>query len=378
MRKERSRWNGYRRGISGPEVVILVAILGFLIALLLPAVQAAREAARRSQCANHMRQWVLGLHVYHDAFLTFPAGVGVAGESVQVALLPFMEMQPLYEQLVANKCTSVDQIGELVAPIAGTDAKAPMFGCPADRMMVNGVTGSYRFCSGDSIVVASDAQVVDEGEPKTDAQRTRASARRSRRFQFQSSENDPQGNWVPRAMFGLTPDEKPYWTSLADITDGTSNTMAISEGRIVNDPTATAIGVFTDWNATETTAIPADCAANSDIRATEYSWLGARWYDGRMTCTRYLGILPPNAPSCVQNSETNLPLISASSYHKGGVNVGMCGGSVRFIQPTGAASDEHPADYTVNAIGILAGERSPYGVWGAMASMNGNESVFVY
>ena len=332
MRKGRLGWKGYRRGVGGPEVVILVAILGFLIALLLPAIQASREAARRMQCTNQIRQIMIAMHGYHDVQNSLPAGVGVAGQSVWVPFLPFIEHTALYDSIMNQNCNSVAEIGEIVAGYS-----IPAYQCASEpTVSPDGLFGSYHACSGDAVVVARD-------------------------------------DWKPRSAFGATPDGKPYWVNFASITDGMSNTMAFSESRIAAGAPTRArynTGVYTDWSATETEAIPDHCAANHEATDQDYSWLGARWYDGRMTCSRYLGILPPNSASCVQQTETNLPLISASSYHAGGVNVGMCDGSVQFV-----SDDVDAGDPTMNAVEIRE-DPSPYGAWGAKASMNGDKTHF--
>lgn len=97
------------RGFTLVELLVVIAIIGILIALLLPAVQAAREAARRSQCSNHLKQMGLALHNYHDAFLTFPIGSrsgGTAdlrkhsfGTNWRASILAFLEHKPLFDQL---------------------------------------------------------------------------------------------------------------------------------------------------------------------------------------------------------------------------------------------------------------------------------------
>ena len=88
-----------RRGFTLVELLVVIAIIGILIALLLPAVQAAREAARRLQCANHLKQLGLALHNYHTAHRTLPpGGVTSNGLSYIVMLLPYLEQKPLYDQ----------------------------------------------------------------------------------------------------------------------------------------------------------------------------------------------------------------------------------------------------------------------------------------
>lgn len=135
----------YRRhAFTLVELLVVIAIIGILIALLLPAVQAAREAARRSQCTNHLKQWGLALHNYHDTYKQFATGTrdqdpnGPAGNriwtagyhrkgSVLVKLLPFVEQNALYDQL--------DQRGDVVDQLAalgyGPD-EPPTVRCPSD------------------------------------------------------------------------------------------------------------------------------------------------------------------------------------------------------------------------------------------------------
>ena len=90
-----------RGGFTLVELLVVIAIIGVLVALLLPAVQAAREAARRMQCTNHVRQLSLSLHNFHDVNGTFPKHVspgGVTGVSWLVSVLPFLEQKSLAEQ----------------------------------------------------------------------------------------------------------------------------------------------------------------------------------------------------------------------------------------------------------------------------------------
>lgn len=88
-----------RRAFTLVELLVVIAIIGILIALLLPAVQAAREAARRSQCTNHLKQLTLGMHNYHDTFGAFaPGALQVNGLAWRVFLLPFIEQKALHEQ----------------------------------------------------------------------------------------------------------------------------------------------------------------------------------------------------------------------------------------------------------------------------------------
>ncbi|MCA9119142.1 MAG: DUF1559 domain-containing protein [Planctomycetaceae bacterium] len=94
-----------RHGFTLVELLVVIAIIGILVALLLPAVQAAREAARRMQCSNNLKQWGLAAHNYHDTFRAFPMTnaqnylPNVQGFSPQARLLPFIEQTTLQDQL---------------------------------------------------------------------------------------------------------------------------------------------------------------------------------------------------------------------------------------------------------------------------------------
>ncbi|MCR4410795.1 MAG: DUF1559 domain-containing protein [Thermoguttaceae bacterium] len=94
----------FRTGLTLVELLVVIAIIGILIALLLPAVQAAREAARRSQCTNNLKQLGLGMHNFHDVYVKFPRNFTQVGANAWEAvsanyhLLPFIEQKPLYDQ----------------------------------------------------------------------------------------------------------------------------------------------------------------------------------------------------------------------------------------------------------------------------------------
>ena len=105
-----------KRGFTLIELLVVIAIIAILIALLLPAVQQAREAARRSQCKNNLKQWGLALHNYHDTFLAFCPLSGGTGATPTTAatntnqerlsgramLLPFLELDPLWQQIAID------------------------------------------------------------------------------------------------------------------------------------------------------------------------------------------------------------------------------------------------------------------------------------
>lgn len=132
-----------RRGFTLVELLVVIAIIGILVALLLPAIQAAREAARRSSCSNNLKQMGLALHGYHDSHKAFPSGVatGTVGGGEQgfgwaVALLPYMEEHSLYDLIHPDWKPRVFQItfnatGKIVP---GGDRVVQVFRCPSSEM----------------------------------------------------------------------------------------------------------------------------------------------------------------------------------------------------------------------------------------------------
>jgi prepilin-type N-terminal cleavage/methylation domain-containing protein len=109
-RTHRNACPGRRQAFTLVELLVVIAIIGILIALLLPAVQAAREAARRSQCTNNLKQMGLALHNYNDTHKSFPQnqhrwGIGVTTDrwfSGIIGMLPYVEQAPLYDRIMAE------------------------------------------------------------------------------------------------------------------------------------------------------------------------------------------------------------------------------------------------------------------------------------
>ncbi len=222
-----NRGRRVKRAFTLVELLVVIAIIGVLIALLLPAVQMAREAARRMQCSNKLKQLGIAVHNYHDAFNALPAGNGgpygktplkVNNQfhpqwSIFVSLLPFMEMNALYEQFLSTNLqddivtgTAWYSTGTTYKTTSPATENIVALFCPSD-----GATGtqpaerhgmtSYRYNRGDNPGAIMD-NADGNGQPIYNNSWNRGS-------------RGPFGYWS--------------WYNLAAISDGTSNTLMFSE-----------------------------------------------------------------------------------------------------------------------------------------------------
>jgi prepilin-type N-terminal cleavage/methylation domain-containing protein/prepilin-type processing-associated H-X9-DG protein len=346
---------GRSDGFTLVELLVVIAIIGILIALLLPAVQAAREAARRAQCTNNLKQLGLALHNYYDTHNTFPArmsglnqrqpDVGSWGRfSAHVALAPYFEQATLFEQFYANNCTPWDDkpwnkviLSNLLCPSDGTMTNVASSTAPRGL-------NNYVYCGGDGL----------------------AFTRNGSSYSPSTGTND----WPTsqRGIFGLY-----NWVKIAAITDGTSNTIALSESvRPWGTNTVGNIAVGSVGSA------PLDCRATmsgktyvSGVTGTNYAVRGFRWADGGAWFKAFTTNVPPNSANCSSESSNQTEgAFSASSHHPGGVNACMADGSVRFISETVDCGNLGAAYPARNSTGP-----SPYGVWGALGTKAGGETV---
>jgi len=297
---------------------VVIAIIGILIALLLPAVQAAREAARRSQCTNNLKQLGLALHNYHDAFKIFPPqgfDRGWAGSSSYetyisrtdyknhsglVSLLPYIEQQAIYDQYDFSSCASSYQRNATV-PMAGGDPVAngnaalisqPLaaFICPSDPGPVEGAYGG--------------GYGIHSGQTTYRGMRTNYdfSAQRTTSFNLW-----PRQAVHSRYMFG-----ENSTTNVASVIDGLSNTLALNETlHQVANGSCPAWG-YRAWVMSGIDIYYSGRGINvTDIPST-WSWVSDK----------------TDRPSRLRDWAT------AGSMHPGGVNACLGDGSVRFISET--------------------------------------------
>lgn len=139
MFRQRDSAPAPREAFTLVELLVVIAIIGVLVALLLPAVQAAREAARRMSCQNNLKQIGLGFHNYHDTYKTFPGGFirSIDAENNRgwgwgTFILPFVEQQPLYDQLNPNANPMVLGTQPASAPFTAVQTRLDVYRCPSD------------------------------------------------------------------------------------------------------------------------------------------------------------------------------------------------------------------------------------------------------
>lgn len=317
-----------RRGFTLVELLVVIAIIGILIALLLPAVQAAREAARRSQCTNHLKQLALAFHNYHDTHRKFPAyQYPVAGASSWLGhgpftmILPFIEQRPVYDKV--NFTLAWDNGNQPNA------TKIETFICPSDIAYADQSRpgNNYAVCAGGRV------NLYDSGNP-----------------------NEASGIFVRYRESGF-----------ADIQDGSSNVVMLGE-LLKGDGTDSALNKerdFTNQLPAHTDKFPPQSEIESlgaTCDGTASSWQnsngGREWMASFPGMVAFNTVAPPNWKhiSCCDGSAFGYTcdrngIVPPRSKHPGGVNVALGDASVRFISDTielltwqraGARADGNP------------------------------------
>ena len=353
-----------RIGFTLVELLVVIAIIGILIALLLPAVQAAREAARRSQCVNNMKQLGLAMHNYADANsestpLMVSGPLPFCRTSGLVRLLPYLEQQPLYDQI-----SSPGTFGGVAYIAWGAHPQDANY--DPWRTKVSGF-----LCPSDS------------AGPTTPAERSACS--------YRMSDGDyVAGWWMDPATRGpfIVGEFALSWRNwrvdyviqFRHIEDGLSNTIAFAEKCIPFRADSLKGGVaLNPGAASPTTGTPILCLDTVGVgglyKPTETVFAFTQAYQsfGWQGRPHVSIIIPPNGPSCSQLAhDWNAVMWTVSSYHPGGANVALCDGSVDFVSETIDAGDLSQTFGRLNAAFIGP---TPYGVWGALGSRDGGDMI---
>jgi prepilin-type N-terminal cleavage/methylation domain-containing protein/prepilin-type processing-associated H-X9-DG protein len=356
---KRRPWNSQHTTHHSPlsaftlvELLVVIAIIGMLIALLLPAIQAAREAARRMSCSNHLKQIGIAAHNFHDVHSTLPAlragtprnrpGNLIDRLNARFALLPFLEQNALYDS-----------------------------GNEATTHCADNSAGSIWRTTIDAYLCPSDGSDLDRGGSAVGAANYYFFI--SDRIHYCRTQSSYTDYSLSSGVF-----LNMYWTQLAEITDGTSNTMGMSEGVRAAEPRG-----FGSCVAAATSAVfPADLTPLFNRSTKQYvsttavlsnPLRGYRAWDGALVFTAVMAAAPPNSV-LVATSTSHMDgqyLLSPTSFHSGGVNVAMMDGAIRFIVDTIDVGNQSAGYW-----GYPNHTRpSPYGVWGGLVTKAGGETT---
>jgi prepilin-type N-terminal cleavage/methylation domain-containing protein/prepilin-type processing-associated H-X9-DG protein len=300
-----------QRAFTLIELLVVIAIIAILIALLLPAVQQAREAARRTQCRNHLKQFGLALHNYHDVHLTFPPGTVYGLWGWKAMVLPFVELNNMYD--VINFADNIDNTGaqcrgqgagcytnqhqHTAQDAAGilnySSTKKAIYGCPSDPREQTAYNATLKTVSGSYLGVAGNHSSTQRCTTPGD---TAPNSRFRITFPAGHAACGLTNPFVAQCPGIPNQDNGILWFAskvpIGRISDGTSNTLLVGERAI--DPNKSW-----GWDATGT-----ECD----------QWIGTG------------DVMRAPHPSDTPNNS-----IHFNSHHPGGAQFLMADGSVHFL-----------------------------------------------
>lgn len=358
------------------EMLAVIAIIGLLVGMLLPAVQGVRESARRTHCANNLSQIGTAIQSHVSAYGHLPYGRGgplssrvspedevtdpafgdplVGGGTYQgagrlsgyIPLLPFLGQAALYDQIFGG--------GPTTPGSAWAKTQIATLLCPSDPLSV-GIPGGYGQCN----------YLFNGGDKRYMGKKDWSVVPANGWWKG-------QGPNLMRGLFGLNSNIRP-----AMIRDGLSNTIAMSEcTRPSGNGDVATNGPDAGFNPTGGDGMTANCLNSFNGQSYDLSKgtlvqrsrsAGVTWADGGDYWQPFMTILPPNSPACST-------LRPSRSRHPGGVSTLYAGGAVTFTSEDIWTGSPGPAGTPQNSP-VTASEQSPFGVWGALGTRAGGEAI---
>ncbi|MCO8125400.1 DUF1559 domain-containing protein [Stieleria sp. TO1_6] len=399
----------YHNGFTLLELLVVVGVIGTLVGLLLPAVQAAREAARRMSCSNNLKQIALGVAQYHAAFeILPPQGTGTFNHandpnttnqfrlSYLFSITPFIGQSPMWERVsgewvgpkpsgdsITEENFGAMQFGVVdpanhrypsmgpvpsLASYSPWSSEIPTYRCPSDPGYGSPGLGrtNYAACLGDAI------EGLDQGM-----------------WRYESSKWSPggadlmqitgRGMFVPRMI-----------TSLDDVTDGLSNTIML--GEIATDlgdrDTRTTPSMHNGWQGGVLDNLQVcnvhidpdrprfwDFRSSVKLPVVGGQGRGFRWADSMPLMTGFNTTRPPNSELCFGGDSTTIGTLSTSSRHQGGTHVAMADGAIVFLTDSIEAGAQQGSVTSYGKQDLAPGSQSPFGLWGALGTRSSNEFI---
>ncbi|MEM6470332.1 MAG: DUF1559 domain-containing protein [Planctomycetota bacterium] len=411
-----------KAGFTILELLMVVAIIGVLVGLLLPAIQAAREAARRMSCSNNLRQVSLAVAQYHSSFDMLPLhGTGTFNDvndpattnqfrlSFLVSITPFIGgatwdtisssyvgigggndvVEAMYEENQTGE-VSYDGYGTFdfgymdeetgekttyvpMGPAPSVTLYLPwtmdgMFRCPSDPGIGGGFgRTNYAACLGDAI------EGLDQGRWRYENKQWKPSGAETMRV-------TGRGAFVPRQV-----------TTLDEIKDGLSNTIMLGEintdlgdedsRTAPSEGNGWAPGILTNVSICRSQLDPTrplfwggNRKSNPGMACSQRR--GMRWADAMPIMTAFNTTLPPNRELCFGGDSTTIGTLPPSSRHQGGAHFGMADGAVIFMTDSIECGDLEGGTVWTKGEGTAAPDSpSPFGLWGALGTRDQGEII---
>lgn len=319
-----------RRGFTLVELLVVIAIITILVSLLLPAVQNARESARRTQCKNNLKQISLALHEYHETFDSFPIGAQwapggvphdpeVRGASFFVAILPWLDQRNLYRKLnhtALGGVAGVSHPGNPNGPLLD-GMYLPVYVCPSASLGEVAIGQPVSMMTGNYIGISGAA--FRGGHANTEAEHVNGCT--------------GPNNAAILAYSGVLIENGSV--SMRHIQDGSSNTMMVAEQSSVTVPVTQQVNgqpqiVLRDFPGIQSSYFGSVWGGTTLSRPLRSGAVGGCHYVYNITTVRFgINLNGASTAATVVSGGGHTPIMSA---HHGGANVAFADGGIRFLQ----------------------------------------------